>query len=227
MVSRSYAGVVAAALLLVTASTSAAVSDNDTQVSERPLEPRPLPFMDGSFEFPRIAAESIQTYVAANVTFPTCPCPEYIGPWRVSQRTVDLYRNSNRFPAARGSQIVDLNGTNAEDLAHTQPGAITQRFATKVGVTYAVTYQLAANFDRPPVVKTGEVRVNDQVVQSFSFDSTGKTPQNMGWQKWRVTFKAVGEATTLTFASTTADGTGFSPSGPLIDDVKVKRVKVE
>ncbi len=71
------------------------------------------------------------------------------------------------WAAADGDQSVDLDGVVA--------GAVSQTFATKPGTTYTVTYSLAGNVHAGPTTKTGEVLVNGQDVQDFSFDTTGRT----------------------------------------------------
>ncbi|MFD0163596.1 DUF642 domain-containing protein, partial [Streptomyces decoyicus] len=66
-------------------------------------------------------------------------------------------------------------------------------------------------------VKTGEVLIDGQNFQDFSFDTTGKTFARMGYVGRQVTFVATGASTTLSFASTTASGA----YGPVIDNVRV------
>ncbi len=94
---------------------------------------------------------------------------------------------------------------------------MSQTFTTIPGTQYTVTYALAGNPGALPVVKTGQVLIDGQDVQDFSFDTTGKTPTNMGYIHRQVTFVATNASTTLTFASTTPN----SARGPVIDDVTV------
>lgn len=197
-----------AAVSLAGAAGSMAVATQSSYASDR----KPPAFSDGSFEDPQISQQNktFRTGVAGNDT---------IGPWKVTVKTVDLVRG---WQTADGSQIVDLNGTNATDLNITQPGAVEQTFATKKGEMYKLTFSLAGNPQRAPVVKTGEVKINGQKVQDFSFDVTGKTVNDLGWKQQQVTFVAPDKSTTLTFASTTGDPANPSPSGPLIDNVKIE-----
>jgi len=113
------------------------------------------------------------------------------------------------WAAADGDQSVDLDGVVA--------GAVSQTFATKPGTTYTVTYSLAGNVHAGPTTKTGEVLVNGQDVQDFSFDTTGRTYLDMGYETDQVTFLATSPSTTLAFESTTPGA-----YGPVLDNVSVK-----
>ncbi|MCX4581333.1 choice-of-anchor C family protein [Streptomyces sp. NBC_01571] len=156
-------------------------------------------FDDGSFETPTVPPATFQTFTAGQT----------IGPWQVTSGTADLI-GAGYWQAAEGDQSLDLNGNN--------PGSVSQTFTTVPGTQYTVTYALAGNFGGPPTVKTGQVRIDGQDVQNFSFDVTGKTRTNMGYINRQVTFVATGTSTTLSFASTTPN----SAWGPVIDDVTVK-----
>lgn len=155
-------------------------------------------FDDGSFETPRVAANSFQTVGTGGS----------VGPWDVTAGNVDLI-GAGYWQAAEGDQSVDLNGNG--------PGTVSQTFTTVPGKKYTVTYSLAGNPQGGPAVKTGKVLVNGQNFQDFSFDTTGRTNANMGYVTREVTFVATGTSTTLAFASTTT-----SAGGPVIDDVLVR-----
>ncbi|MFG3556862.1 DUF642 domain-containing protein [Micromonospora sp. NPDC047557] len=152
-------------------------------------------FADG-FENPEIAGDF--TEYAAGQQF---------GPWTVTTGTVGLTRD---WQAAEGDQSLDLNGFSPGAVAHTLP--------TKLLTTYRVSYALAGNPDNGPLIATGKVTANGQVIDSFSFDTTGHTPSAMGYVRRTVYFTNVLSATTvLQFASTTPDA-----FGPVIDDVRVE-----
>ncbi|MCQ4045291.1 choice-of-anchor C family protein [Streptantibioticus rubrisoli] len=211
LASRTYFTAVTAAVLLAgtTGTALAAPAHGARRVSHLAAAPSAAPgFSDGSFENPRVAPNTLRTFTTGRS----------IGPWKVTQATVDLL--DGHWQAADGQQSVDLNGTE-KDLPSTRPGAVSQTFATTPGATYTVTYALAGNYERGPAVKTGKVLVDGQDFQDFSFDTTGKSATNMGWVKRQMTFVATGDSTTLTFASTTA----HTPSGPVLDDVTVHRCK--
>ncbi|MEU5783415.1 DUF642 domain-containing protein [Micromonospora lupini] len=152
-------------------------------------------FADG-FENPAIAGDF--TEYAAGQQF---------GPWTVTTGTVGLTRD---WEAAEGDQSLDLNGFS--------PGAVARTLPTRLLTTYRVSYALAGNPDNGPLVATGRVTANGQVIDSFSFDTTGHTPSAMGYVYRTTYFTNVLSATTvLQFASTTQDA-----FGPVIDDVRVE-----
>jgi choice-of-anchor C domain-containing protein len=157
-------------------------------------------FDDGSFEYPTAPANAFQTFSAGQT----------MGPWRVTSGSVDLI-GAGFWQAAEGDQSVDLNGQG--------PGAVTQTFTTVPGATYTVTYSLAGNPGATPVVKTGQVLIDGQDFQDFSFDTTGKTNTNLGYVTRQFTFVANNPSTTVTFISTTSD----SARGPVLDNVQIQR----
>ncbi|MEE1821816.1 choice-of-anchor C family protein [Streptomyces sp. BE20] len=156
-------------------------------------------FDDGSFETPKVAANTFQTLSAGQT----------IGPWQVTAGSVDLI-GAGFWQAAEGDQSVDLNGSNA--------GTVSQTFTTTPGTAYTVTYSIAGNPDGAPVLKTGQARVDGQEFQAFSFDVTGKTRAAMGYVTRQFTFVATNASTTLAFRSTTAG----SSAGPVVDNVQVQ-----
>lgn len=196
--------VIAATTATVLLGTGAAVAApaHGTAQSGRSSAPAPLlsHFDDGSFETPRVPANSFSTIAAG----------QSIGPWRVTTGSVDLI-GAGYWQAAEGEQSVDLNGTTT--------GGVAQSFTTTVGTTYTVTYSLAGNPGGAPTVKTGRVLIDGQNFQDFSFDVTGKTFANMGYVRRQVTFVATRTSTTLTFASTTPTNSAW---GPVVDDVTVQ-----
>lgn len=163
--------------------------------------PNPQRLENGGFEFPRLTGP-VQTF----------PAGESLGPWKVVSGSVDLV-GSSYWPVPEGSQSLDLNGVGA--------GEVSQTFATTPGTTYTIAYSLAGNPDRPPAVKTGKVRVDGRDIEDFSYDTTNRSRQDMGWVTRQVTFVATGSSTTLSFLSTTPD----SWSGPVIDNVTVTPVE--
>ncbi len=158
-------------------------------------------FANGSFETPVVAPNSFQNFGPGAA----------IGAWTVSEGNVDLI-GAGFWQAADGVQSLDLEGS-----VFPLVGAVTQTFSTLPLFKYKVTYKLAGNPASGPTIKTGQVIAGDNVIQSFSFDVTGKSFANMGYVARETHFIATGLTTTLTFRSTT--GTGF---GPVIDKVRVE-----
>ncbi|MFE5583262.1 choice-of-anchor C family protein [Kitasatospora sp. NPDC056531] len=158
-------------------------------------------FDDGSFESPKVAANSFIEPVAG----------QNIGPWQVTSGSVDLI-GVGFWQAAEGDQSLDLNGAG--------PGAVAQTFTTVPGATYSVTYALAGNPDGGVALRTGRALIDGQDFQDFSFDVTGKTRTAMGYVGRQFSFVAQNSATTLTFESTVG-----GVYGPVLDNVQVKECK--
>lgn len=155
-------------------------------------------FTDGSFENVTATTGSFDRYFA----------PATIGVWTVTQGSVDLI-GAGFWENADGDQSLDLDGAF-------HPGGVAQTFGTVPLLKHRVTYYLAGNPASGPVIKTGQVLVNGNVLQNFSFDITGKNFTNMGYVKKHTYFFATSPHTTLEFRSTT--GSGY---GPVIDAVDV------
>ncbi|WP_433253159.1 choice-of-anchor C family protein [Streptosporangium sp. CA-135522] len=154
---------------------------------------------NGSFELP-VSSGTVQLNAGAT-----------IGPWDVTAGSVDLIGPGGPWPAFQGRQSVDLSGGG--------PGTIQQSFATSPGRCYTVSYALAGNTYGRPTVKTGYARVTQGpllVQRRFAFDTTGKSPQNMGYVRERFSFCAQDTTATLSLVSTTP-----GVYGPAIDDVIV------
>jgi Protein of unknown function (DUF642) len=97
---------------------------------------------------------------------------------------------------------------------------LSQPFATIPGARYQVSFSLAGNFwgnGSGRTLKTVEVSAG-AVVQSYVFDTTGKSAANMGWEQKSLDFTATSSVTTLTFRNTTAP---IDSCGPTLDAVAV------
>jgi choice-of-anchor C domain-containing protein len=134
-----------------------------------------------------------------------------ISDWTVASGTVDYI--GSYWVSSDGSRSIDLNGYT--------PGALSQTIATVAGHSYTVNFDLAGNpagnFSSP-AVKTLDVDAGG-APSSYSFDTTGHTTSNMGWQQQTFNFTAIGTSTTLTFTSTTGGASPFY--GPALDNVSV------
>jgi choice-of-anchor C domain-containing protein len=151
-------------------------------------------------------ADSFETPVIT-VDFVDYLAGQQVGAWTVISGSVDL---TTDWQHAQGRQSLDLNGSD--------PGAVSHTFPTTLLTTYRVTYALAANPDAGQAIRTGNVKVNGQLLDSFSFDRTGKSVSNMGWVYRTFYFtNSLGASADLQFASTTP-----SAWGPVIDDVRVE-----
>lgn len=155
-------------------------------------------FQDG-FEAPAVTPDTFALFVAG----------QQMGAWTVTRGDVHLI-GAGFWQAAEGVQSLDLDGG--------QQGAVAAVFTTVPLVMYKVSYRLAGNPADGPTIKTGQVLVNGQVVQNFSFDITGKTLADMGYVQKSFLFLTLGHSVSLEFSSTTTPA-GF---GPALDDVTVK-----
>jgi len=130
--------------------------------------------------------------------------------WTVIGHSID-YQGSV-WEASDGDRSLDLSGNAA--------GGIAQVVTTVPGITYELSFDLAGNVAGPPGIY--EVRVTTgSSNQTFGFDTTGYTLQNMGWQTVQLQFTAGSQSTTLAFESLVP---GYY--GPAIDNVGISEVTV-
>jgi choice-of-anchor C domain-containing protein len=123
---------------------------------------------------------------------------DYLGPpWDVSD----------------GVRALDLDGNGGI-------GGIAQTFATTLGQTYVVSFDLSGNPQGGPLVK--DVRVEaGAFTQDYTFDTFGQTRENLIWQTITFSFVATGATTTLSFASLSPSDNSY---GALIDNASVTAV---
>ncbi|MER6616494.1 choice-of-anchor C family protein [Streptomyces xantholiticus] len=196
---RLYAVLAAAGLLAGVGTAAASPAHSARSAGTVAARAATTAFTNGSFETPTAPPNYWTTFYAGQT----------MGLWQVEGGDVDL-KDDGVWQAAEGNQSVDLNGGTA--------GTVSQTFTTEPGTKYTVTYSLAGNPGGAPIVKRGEVRVDGQNFQDFTFNTVGKTFANMGYVTRQFTFVANNPSTKLTFASTS----GPTAYGPVIDDVKVK-----
>ncbi len=170
-------------------------------VSATPYTPPESLLKNGSFE----KAVAIDPW---GFTVLTAPDEAGIDGWKVESGSVDL----------KGGYVVAADGLNSVDLTGYNEGSISQAFPTVVGQEYKVKFYMAGNTAGEPMVKTMKADVGGEP-ETFSFDATGKTLLDMGWEKKHFVFTATADTTTLTFTSTVPDY-----FGPVIDKVTVRPV---
>jgi len=132
-----------------------------------------------------------------------------ISNWTVTNGSVDYI--GGYWQAQSGSRSIDLSGGGAGTLAQ-------QSISTISGQTYLVSFWMAGNPDNLPSIKTLNASFGS-TTQSFSFDDTGKTRNNMGWVNYSFFATTSGGPTMLQFQSTTA-----TAYGPALDNVSVTAV---
>ncbi|MBR8827640.1 MAG: choice-of-anchor C family protein [Gomphosphaeria aponina SAG 52.96 = DSM 107014] len=131
--------------------------------------------------------------------------------WVVTREQIDY--KGDVWQAADGNRSLDLNGSPGI-------GGIAQTFNTIPGAKYQVTFALAGNPFDAPAIKKMQVEAAGRSV-TFSFDTTGKSNSNMGWEQKSWEFTATLPQTTLEFFSVTVDDDPLKSVGPALDNVKV------
>jgi len=144
--------------------------------------------------------------------------------WVVIGEGVDLV-GAGYWTSSDGSYAIDLDGSAR---SRTTPpyvrGGIAQTFATRPGVRYRVSFDLAGNPNQPPALKPMRLSAAGQS-QDFSFDATGRSSRDMGWVQKSWIFTARADSTTLAFESlTVSPRTGYSAA---IDNVAVVPIEDE
>jgi choice-of-anchor C domain-containing protein len=141
-----------------------------------------------------------------------------ISDWLVQSGNIDYV--GHFWQASDGSRSIDLNGNQA--------GSISQTFATVVGTTYIVEFDMSGN----PVnsndsnelnnsYKSMTVSVTGESNRHYSYDTLSKNNSliDMKWEKHAFSFAAQGTSTTLTFSS------GVTGSfGPALDNVIIREI---
>jgi choice-of-anchor C domain-containing protein len=138
--------------------------------------------------------------------------PRVMVGWSLVSGSIDWTADS-LLQTAAGTYAIDLEGRQQNGA-----GRMEQSFATIPGQTYRVDFFMAGNPGAAPVVKEMRVEAGN-MARDYSFDTTGKTTVDMGWEAREFTFAATGNTSTLAFESLL--NTGF---GPMIDEVTVRVV---
>jgi choice-of-anchor C domain-containing protein len=132
--------------------------------------------------------------------------------WTVTRGQID-YIGTEGWKAAEGKRSLDLHGSPGF-------GGVKQAIKTRKGQRYRITFSLAGNPDHPEKkepVKILCVRAAGKK-EAFSFDTTGKTLDNMGWVTKTWEFEAVEEETTIEFYTLETEADKW---GPALDNVRV------
>lgn len=156
---------------------------------------------DGDFSSPS-GGGSFATYAAG----------ASIGPWLVTQGSVDLIGGYWQAPTPGGGSI-DLDGAY-------QAGGVSQSLALGAG-SYKLSFYLSGNPDSSLGLKTVQVGVGN-ALQNFTFDTStaGNSHGDMGYVLQTLNFSTSG-ATTLKFTSLDNSGSAF---GPVIGGVSIAAV---
>ena len=115
--------------------------------------------------------------------------------WVVSRGAVD-WQIGGMWQAADGECFLDLDGN------YGPAGGVAKTLGTTPGQSYSVSFDMAANVHGNPTLKQMRVTAAGQWAD-FTFDSTGHSNANMGWEHHQWQFTAVSSETTLEFYSLT------------------------
>jgi len=121
------------------------------------------------------------------------------------------------WAASDGARSIDLSGNS--------PGGVAQTFATVIGKTYFVQFDMAANPDGLPDLKLlistagNSPVIGNVAVGGFTASRVGQTHANMGWDTKTFVFTAQSTSTILAFQAAQA-----GPYGPALDNVRVSAV---
>lgn len=159
----------------------------------------PKALANGSFEEPVIG-----------VPYQAFGAGENLGGWIIESGTVEIIRNY--WPAAEGSQSVDLSGLF--DLA----GTIYQDIGTVPGQHYTLRFAFAGN-PEDQAVKEAKVFWNETELAKLTVDTAGRSLTDMGWTYYTYNVVATGPTSRLKFQSLT-----LNFLGPVIDDVSLTPV---
>ena len=132
--------------------------------------------------------------------------------WKVSRAQIDYI--GTYWKAADGKRSIDLHGSPGF-------GGISQTFKTKKEQKYRVTFYLAGNPDGSVPKKKLGVKAADKEA-AFEFDVTGKSRDEMGWEKKTWDFVATDSETTLEIFSLMTED---EACGPALDAVSVVAIK--
>jgi hypothetical protein len=105
------------------------------------------------------------------------------------------------------------DGNVSLSLNYFGPENVSQTMATTLGMTYQLSFSMAAEIYGGPSTRTMDVLWNGVTIGRPSFEYTGQGPTSMGWVQFSYTMLGTG-SDTLTFQSTTP---GYY--GPALDGV--------
>jgi choice-of-anchor C domain-containing protein len=154
---------------------------------------------NGSFETP-VESQGVTSY-GQSATFDG---------WTVAFGNVEHIRSDYWQDAEGGAASVDLSGTTC--------GGIYQDLSTIIGTSYLLSFDMAGNPDAGPTIKTMNVQWNGTIVRTQTFDTSGRSRQNMGWQTFQLTVVAAVSTTRVEFDSVDSPCTS---AGPTLDEVSV------
>jgi choice-of-anchor C domain-containing protein len=153
--------------------------------------------LNGNFEEPVVSSGTFKTYRAGQ-TF---------GSWTVSEGQVD-HISGLYFQVANGGQSLDLNACS--------PAIVYQDIPANVGRHYLLEFIFSGNAMGGPTVKQMEIWWGAKQIDTITFDVTGYSKENMGWNFYQYEILNVDSVARLSFKSLTP-----GCYGPVIDAISL------
>jgi choice-of-anchor C domain-containing protein len=152
---------------------------------------------NGSFEGPGTYSGPFQTLVAGSGALPG---------WTIEYGSIDLI--NTLWQHGDGNYSLDLDGNSPSSISQEITGLTS-------GQSYSILFDMAGNPGGGDAIKHLTVAAGNDVGR-YTFDITGKSVTNMGWQTMQFDFTADASSVILEFMSGSASG----PFGPALDNVR-------
>jgi len=159
--------------------------------------------INGGFESPGFEG-TFNTYTAGTST------ADDLTGWLVQTGSIDHI--DDYWQEYEGDQSIDLSGNGPGSISTTVTDLVVNR-------VYELSFYMAGNPDDAEEIKSLVASLG--AVGVFEFDTTGKSLENMGWERRELRFTAISTSMTLSFASLENDA-----FGPALDDVQIAAVPV-
>ncbi|MBW1720223.1 MAG: choice-of-anchor C family protein [Deltaproteobacteria bacterium] len=140
-----------------------------------------------------------------------------INGWTITSGTVDWIQDY--WTPSDGDRSLDMSGSTKGTIAQIV-------LPTIIDQNYRVSFDMAGNPDGPPTVKTLQASVSPPTkVFEFTFDISGKTTTEMGWETMWFDFTATNTwgYTMLSFGDLTGDSDG-DWFGAALDNVQIVEI---
>lgn len=131
--------------------------------------------------------------------------------WTISNASID-HIGSGYWQASDGVQSVDMNGNGG-------PATISQTITGLViGESYNIYFDMAGNLAGGSVIKSLTASIGMAASGIYTFDTTGHSFANMGWETNVLSFVAGATSGLLSFTS----GDTSCCYGPALDNVRIE-----
>lgn len=161
---------------------------------------------NGGFEEPAVPADDPDggTLLVAPASLP--------GGWELTAGSIDILRRDGATPyqTPEGAQAIDLNGISR--------GSIRLLLNATGDAVYRLTFAIAGNPTCEPGIKRANFILENTIFATLTFNSTGRSPTNMGWNTYEYDFQGVSQPRYLQFQSTAGTNCGM-----MVDNVRLMK----